>query len=288
VADDSPQQPPSPLEGPGLRASQEELDELWGLIENGDLDDAIALGDELAETWPRDASIAIARAAAFYECGLLRESLEEARRAGELDTDEPQMASWYEAAAHHYLWDFGAARAKADELLRDHPDFGEGWYLLAQICEMQEDEVGARRGYERALQLEPQRFFRPTRFSLEQMDEALSQAREGLDAEFLEALEKIAVVVEALPRREYMLQSPGDDDPLPPDVLGLFVGNSRLDLSVFDSTEEPGIIFLFQKNLERASASEEELVSEIHTTLYHELAHYLGFEEEDMAELDLE
>jgi predicted Zn-dependent protease with MMP-like domain len=287
VADDSPQ-PPTPLEGPGSRASQTELDELWGLIENGELDDALTLGDELCESWPRDANLASARAAAFYECGLLRSPLDEARRAVELAADEPQMAMWYEAAAHHFLWDFDSAREKADELLRDHPDFAEGWYLLAQICEMQADEVGARRGYERAIQLEPQRFFRPTRFGAEQMDEAMARGREGLDAEFLSALDELAVIVEPLPRREYMLQSTDDDDPLPPDVLGLFVGSSRLDQSVFDTADQPGIIFLFQKNLERASASDEELAAEIHTTLYHELAHYLGFEEEDMAELDLE
>ena len=287
MSEETPQ-PPSPIEGPGARASQEQLDALWAHIENGELDDALALGDDLADSWPQDANLALARAAAFYECGLLRETLEEAARADELGCDEPQMAIWYEAAALHFLWDFPAARSRADELLRDYPDFAEGWFLVAQICEMQEDEVGARRGYERAIQLEPQRFFRPIRFTEEQMDEALLAAREQLDAEFLDALDELAVIVEPLPRREYMVQSPNDDEPLPPDVLGLFVGRNKLDQSVFDTADQPGIIFLFQKNLERASSSEEELIHEIHTTLYHELAHYLGFEEEDMAELDLE
>ena len=47
-------------------------------------------------------------------------------------------------------------------------------------------------------------------------------------------------------------------------------------------------MFLFQKNLESISPDRESLVEEIRITLWHELAHYLGFEEEAMPGLDLE
>ena len=42
-----------------------------------------------------------------------------------------------------------------------------------------------------------------------------------------------------------------------------------------------------QRNLERMSATRAELDEQIRITLYHELGHYLGFEEEDMDDLGL-
>jgi predicted Zn-dependent protease with MMP-like domain len=52
--------------------------------------------------------------------------------------------------------------------------------------------------------------------------------------------------------------------------------------------EAPPRILLFQRNLERFARDESELKREIARTLHHELAHYLGFAEEDMADLDLD
>jgi len=287
VADDQTRQP-TPLEGATRRASPEQLDQIWGAIEDGRLDDALALVDEVAEAFPEDADAALARAATYYECGLVPETLAEAIRAGELGLEERHLQRWYVAASQHFLWQFDEARATLDELLRDDASFADGWYLLAQVCEMQEDEVGARRGYERALQLAPERFFRPTRMDGDSFEEAVNAARSDLDAKFRDALDDLALVYEELPTREIATPEGDGEDPLPPDLLGLFVGASRLEHTVFSPVEQPGLIFLFKKNLERSCASLDDLIDEIRTTLYHELAHYLGFEEDDMADLDLE
>ena len=86
-----------------------------------------------------------------------------------------------------------------------------------------------------------------------------------------------------------MAQAEGEnEEPVPPDVLGLYVGTDRLDHSVFNPLDHPGIIFLFQRNLERVCPDRPTLIQEIRITLWHELAHYLGFGEEDMADLGLE
>ena len=52
--------------------------------------------------------------------------------------------------------------------------------------------------------------------------------------------------------------------------------------------EAPPRILLFQRNLERYARDEAELRREIARTLHHELAHYLGFAEEQMTDLDLD
>jgi predicted Zn-dependent protease with MMP-like domain len=41
-------------------------------------------------------------------------------------------------------------------------------------------------------------------------------------------------------------------------------------------------MYLFQKNLERAAASREELEEEIRITVLHEIGHHLGWDEEEL------
>ena len=70
-------------------------------------------------------------------------------------------------------------------------------------------------------------------------------------------------------------------------MLGLFDGVPLPETGDPEAMLRPNRIFLFQRNLERMSASREELQEQIRVTLYHELGHYLGFEEEDMDDLGL-
>ncbi len=94
------------------------------------------------------------------------------------------------------------------------------------------------------------------------------------------------VVVEDLPSEAILTD---EAPPLDPELLGLFVGTALTERTfVASGIEAPPRIFLFQRNLERFARDQAELASEIARTLHHELAHYLGFAEEDMADLDLD
>lgn len=270
------------------RAEQEQLDEVWIALEDGELEEAIDLAESLAQEYPRDGDVALARAATYYEAGLAGQTLEEIERAGQLGTTDDVLRRWYEAAARYYLWDFDGAREELEALVREDQEFGEAWLLIAQVCEMQEDQVGARRGYDRAFALQPDRFHRPTRIDDDTMEEVVSKARAALPEEFRHALDEVAVVWRDVPDAEMAVEESATSDPLPPDLLGLFVGADRLDRSVFNPVEQSGVIFLFKKNLERVCPNVEFLAAEVRTTLWHELAHYLGFEEEDMADLGLD
>jgi len=46
----------------------------------------------------------------------------------------------------------------------------------------------------------------------------------------------------------------------------------------------PDSVFLFKRNLERSSEDYDDLVDEIHTTLWHEIGHYMGFDEDELAD----
>ena len=54
------------------------------------------------------------------------------------------------------------------------------------------------------------------------------------------------------------------------------------------SGELPPTVYLFQRNLERVCGDREQLVEEIRVTLFHELGHALGFDEEGVARMGLE
>jgi predicted Zn-dependent protease with MMP-like domain len=71
-----------------------------------------------------------------------------------------------------------------------------------------------------------------------------------------------------------------------PEILGLFVGTP-----VGEKLRGPSgygdVVLLFQRNLERAGATLDEVAKEIRVTLLHEYGHYLGFDEEGIEELGL-
>jgi predicted Zn-dependent protease with MMP-like domain len=50
----------------------------------------------------------------------------------------------------------------------------------------------------------------------------------------------------------------------------------------------PSSIVLYQRNLERAARSREELVQEIGVTLVHEVGHFLGLDEDQLWERGLD
>ena len=93
------------------------------------------------------------------------------------------------------------------------------------------------------------------------------------------------MIVQDLPEEE--LLEVGDVGEVSPDMLGLFDGVPLPETGEDGVVLRPNRIYLFQRNLERMSATRAELDEQIRITLYHELGHYLGFEEEDMDDLGL-
>jgi predicted Zn-dependent protease with MMP-like domain len=68
-------------------------------------------------------------------------------------------------------------------------------------------------------------------------------------------------------------------------ALGLFVGRSRIEREYTNLHRTPDLIFVFQGPLIRYAKG--NLRSEVKRTVWHEVAHWLGYEEEDMKELGL-
>jgi len=75
-------------------------------------------------------------------------------------------------------------------------------------------------------------------------------------------------------------------DGVDPDLMGLFEGEPFADE---DQRLFPARLFLFLENIwDEAEGDAETFRREVRTTLLHELGHYLGLEESDLALRDLE
>ena len=73
-----------------------------------------------------------------------------------------------------------------------------------------------------------------------------------------------------------------------PDILGLFVG-PPYGANTGDTNDVPSQILLFLGNIwEYAEGDREAFTAEVHITFLHELGHYFGWDEDDLAARDLD
>jgi predicted Zn-dependent protease with MMP-like domain len=70
-------------------------------------------------------------------------------------------------------------------------------------------------------------------------------------------------------------------------LLGTYTGVSRLDRGG-ELPLLPDKITIYQRPLENISPTIQDLEREVHTTLLHEVGHYLGMSEEDLHRLGYE
>lgn len=113
-------------------------------------------------------------------------------------------------------------------------------------------------------------------------EEYVKRALEKLPGEFRERMENIAISVEAYPTRED-LRSVGVTNKR--HLLGIFRGIPFNTVSPFYSGPVmPSEIVLFQRNIEAVADTEDDLIEEIRITLLHEIGHYFGMSDEDLAQ----
>ncbi len=111
------------------------------------------------------------------------------------------------------------------------------------------------------------------------VDEALAT----IPANFREALQNIAIVVEDEPTPD-MLAEVGVE---PPDtLLGLYQGTPLTERHWAHGNALPDKITIFQRPIEDASDDEDDLIVAIGETLIHEIGHYFGLSEEEIEAIE--
>jgi predicted Zn-dependent protease with MMP-like domain len=96
---------------------------------------------------------------------------------------------------------------------------------------------------------------------------------------FRDAMQNLGIIVEDWPDADLMEEVTGDRDEV---LYGLFTGRPLTERRYDDWGELPSMIHIYQKPLEEDFPNRDELEREIEITLAHEIAHYLGIDEETL------
>ncbi len=230
----------------------------------------------------------LARAMACLELGDLaaaEEHVAAARRDPELDDESRPLADWVAGEVALRAGRFEDARDDFEASLAGDRA-GTTCDRLALCADLLGDADASARWSSEAHRLDPDAFPPPLRLDADAFGDLVRSAAAALPPVFRDALDEAELVVEDVPARELVTAGlpPGDG----PDLLGLFEGLSRLEVDVEASGVLPPRIHLFQRNLERVARDARELELEIRVTLYHELAHLLGFDEDGVEAMGLE
>lgn len=272
-----------------------EIDHIERLVEEGEDDRALQASESLLRRFPDLPAALVCRAEVCHALDLPRPAAEAAGAALErLDAAHPEdrelrVRTLYVLAwAQWQAWEFEAAERNLRELLALTDDHAAAWDLLAHLLEQTGRSSEAADAARWAERLDPELFPAPVTFGAEQVEEAIRTALAQLPEDLRTLADEVPILVQDFPTREMAVPPSSEEPPLPPDILGLYVGESRLERSYLNPLPAPGTIFLFKRNLERFCADRESLAEEIAITLHHELAHCWGFEERHMGELGLE
>ena len=114
-----------------------------------------------------------------------------------------------------------------------------------------------------------------------QFDALVESALRNIPHRFRDALENVEIVVEDWPDPALMEEVTGDPDGL---VYGLFTGRALTDRQFGDWGDLPSLIYLYRRPLEEDFPDPNELAREIEITLVHEIAHFMGLDEEILKE----
>jgi len=110
-----------------------------------------------------------------------------------------------------------------------------------------------------------------------EFDSLLNRALKKIPREFRNALEEVQIVVDDWPDPELMEEVTGSRDEV---LYGLFTGTPLTERHFTDWGDLPAVIHVYRKPLEEDFPDPGELAREIEITLAHEIAHFLGFDEE--------
>lgn len=267
------------IEDDDLGPEDEILDRAWQALDEGEFERALAALEELDPDWPERW---IPEALARLELGDLRRAHALIAHASEIGEESDPDLLWARAALALREWRLEEAQTLLDRLSAAEPSAAV-YERLSLCADLRGDFDGADALLARAHALAPETSL-PARLTPDEFEEVIDEAVQLLPVDFQAPIESTEIVVEPVPL-EWMIDA-SDPSETPPDLLGLFVGASELDES--DAEVLPRRIFLFQRNLERSTRSREELVQEIRVTLFHEIGHMLGFDEEGVAAMGLE
>ncbi len=176
--------------------------------------------------------------------------------------------------------EFEAARRLLEQATRGPDPQPEALFVLGAALERLGQRGPADQALRRAAELDPERYCAPFRVSDREFDRVVEEALGELPAPVREALLAAATIVREDYPSEAAIRAHGTE----PLLLGECVGT----LEETRGGERPAEVILYRRNLEKVCADRDELREQIVITLYHEVGHALGLDEDGVAALGLE
>lgn len=124
--------------------------------------------------------------------------------------------------------------------------------------------------------------FRRKRLNEEEFAALVEQAITRVPEEIREALGNMVITVQDRPDPELLEELGFAPDE---ELFGVYSGIPLSERNLTDPPLYPDIIYIFRGPLEEYCRSRRELIEEIEITVVHEIAHYLGFTEEQLEDL---
>jgi predicted Zn-dependent protease with MMP-like domain len=123
------------------------------------------------------------------------------------------------------------------------------------------------------------------KLSRKDFDRAVQRSIRRIPHEIRQHLDNVLISVQENPSPD-LLETMG----LPPGepLLGLYQGASLMERSMIYPPLFPDTILIFQRPLEEICQTIEELEEQIEITVVHEVAHFIGIDEERLIELGYE
>ena len=119
------------------------------------------------------------------------------------------------------------------------------------------------------------------RISRREFGRLVAQAVAELPQEVHDILDNVNIMVQDWPSPQ-QLESGDPDDPH--SLLGLYEGIPQLDRGHYNFAL-PDRITLFRRPLAQVCRSHDHLLEEVRATVVHEIAHHLGWSDEDLVRL---
>ncbi len=120
------------------------------------------------------------------------------------------------------------------------------------------------------------------RLSAAEFDMIVKKAIDRIPEEIRRYLDNLIISVRRRPSREMMREM---GMKMENDLFGVFQGVPLTERSITNPPLFPDTILIFQEPLERFCTGIEELEEQIEITLVHEVAHFVGMDEERLTEL---
>lgn len=184
-----------------------------------------------------------------------------------------------------HLCRFQAAQTQLEMCSLDDAGSAEAWYYLGLIALRRGQRDLAMRHFTSANELEEERFKLPVAISEKEVVEIVERLIQEIPPALAKPLVNVPIILEKRPDEELLFS---EDPPMDPLILGLFDGIPLTEMTSDVIVTAPTRIILFLDNIWLVAHDRATLEDELWVTLKHEIGHYLGLNEDELAERGLD